>query len=101
MSPCVSDFGGSVVAPAARIAALADEVTRYLEAIDLCRALGLHVNWQREAAELGRSHRHPVPWGMSNSEIQGPARCRRCAGPLARINGRHICFWPQLRVYDE
>lgn len=58
--------------------ALADEASRYLEAIELSRALGLHVTWRSEAVEVGRLRRGAI--------------CDRCANPLVRINGRHICF---------
>ena len=65
--------------------ALADEASRYLEAIDLSRALGLRPRWRSETVELERD-RH--------SSLGAVATCRRCAGPLVRINGRHICLGP-------
>jgi hypothetical protein len=36
-----NDLGGIVLPSAADIAGLADEVTRYLQAVDLCGVLGL------------------------------------------------------------
>jgi hypothetical protein len=63
---------------------LATEATRYLEATDLARSLGLDVKWRSEADEA-RAHDH-------QAVLQRPRRCNRCAGPLARINGQHVCF---------
>lgn len=63
---------------------LATEAARYLEAIDLFRSLGLAVEWRSEADEA----RAPSP----ARELQRPSRCERCAGPLVRINGQHVCF---------
>jgi hypothetical protein len=63
---------------------LATEATRYLDAIDLFRSLELDVKWRSEADEVRALS--PVP------EMQGPPRCKRCAGPLVRINGQHVCF---------
>jgi len=63
---------------------LATEATRYLEAIDLFRSLELNVKWRSEADEVGRPG--PPP------ELQRPAGCACCAGPLVRINGQHVCF---------
>lgn len=64
---------------------LATEATRYLEAIDFFRSLGLKVKWRSEAAdEVGVLSPQP--------ELQRPRQCERCAGPLVRINGQHVCF---------
>jgi hypothetical protein len=67
------------------VTALADEASRYLEAVDLSRALGGRVRWRSEAMEIGRDRVRPSAAG---------ATCIRCAGPLARINGRHVCLGP-------
>ena len=64
--------------------ALADEALRYLAAVELSRALGRHVRWRSEAVELG----------LDRAWTHVGGRCMRCAGPLARINGQHICFGP-------
>jgi hypothetical protein len=63
---------------------LATEVTRYLETIDLFRLLGLNVKWRSEANEVGVHSPQP--------ELRRSPRCERCAGPLVRINGQHVCF---------
>ena len=63
--------------------ALADEALRYLEAVELSRALGRRVRWRSEAIELDRDR---------PGSLRPAGRCMRCAGPLARINGQHICF---------
>ena len=63
--------------------ALVTDAIRYLEAVDLFRSLGLDVKWRSEADEVG------VP---SHRPAQRPARCERCAGPLVRINGMHVCL---------
>ena len=65
--------------------ALADEASHYLEAVELSRALGRRVRWRSEAVELGRN---------DGASTRAGGRCMRCAGPLARINGQHICFGP-------
>lgn len=64
---------------------LADEAARYLEAVDLSVALGLRPSWRSETAELGRDRA---------SSFGSLATSMCCAGPLARINGRHICLGP-------
>ena len=63
---------------------LATEATRYLDAIDLFHSLELDVSWRSEVDEVGALC--PV------AEMQRSPRCERCAGPLVRINGRHVCF---------
>jgi hypothetical protein len=63
---------------------LATEATRYLEAVELFRSLELDVKWRSEADEV----RAPSP----APELQRRRRCERCAGPLVRINGQHVCF---------
>jgi hypothetical protein len=63
---------------------LAAEATRYLEAIDLFHSMELDVKWRREADEVEALS--PVP------EMQRPPRCKCCAAPRVRINGRHICL---------
>ena len=69
-------------------ATLVTEATRYLEAIDLFRSLELNVRWRSEADEVG---------ALGSLRIMRRSlSCERCAGPLARINGRHICFRPGL-----
>ena len=65
---------------------LATEATRYLEAIDLFDSMELDIKWRREADEVGALS--PVP------ELRRRPRCRRCAAPRVRINGRHICLAP-------
>jgi hypothetical protein len=60
------------------------EATRYLEIVDLFRSLGLAVKWRSEADEIGVPRRA--------RKLQRRTMCERCAGPLVRINGRHICF---------
>jgi len=67
-------------------ATLATEAIRYLEAIDLCHSMELDVKWRREADEVGALSSVP--------EMQRPPRCKRCAAPRVRINGRHICLGP-------
>jgi hypothetical protein len=62
---------------------LADEASRYLEAIELCRVLGRHVRWRSETVEHSLGNR---------TSIERRAACDRCANPLVRINGRHLCF---------
>jgi hypothetical protein len=62
---------------------LAPDATRYLEAIDLFRSLGLDVKWRSEDDEVGAE---------PPQKLQRPPRCRRCAGPLVRLNGQHVCF---------
>lgn len=66
-------------------ATLALEATRYLEAIEFFRALELDVRWRPEAEELAMSGHAPA--------IGHPA-CERCARPLVRINGLHVCLQP-------
>jgi hypothetical protein len=56
--------------------------TRYLEAVDLFRSLELNVKWRPD--EVGAPS--PAP------ELQRHPRCERCAGPLARIKGQHVCL---------
>ncbi len=69
---------------------LATEATRYLEAIDFFQSMEVDVEWRCEADEVGAfSH---VP------ERQRPARCKHCARPPVRINGRHICLGPRELV---
>lgn len=63
---------------------LATEATRYLDVIDLFRSLGLDVEWRAEADEVGELSPAPA--------MQRPPRCERCAGPLVRINGQHVCL---------
>jgi hypothetical protein len=63
---------------------LAIEATRYLEAVELFRSLELDVKWRAEADEVGAPGRTPG--------LQRRPRCERCAGPLVRINGQHVCF---------
>lgn len=63
---------------------LATDATRYLEAIDLFRSQGLDVKWRSEDDEVG------VP--RAPAGLQRPPRCERCAGPLVRLNGQHVCF---------
>ena len=63
--------------------ALVTDATRYLEAVDLFRSLGLDVKWRSEADEVGVLGLPP--------EQRSP-RCERCAGPLVRINGKHVCL---------
>jgi hypothetical protein len=65
-------------------AMLVAEATRYLEIVDLFRSLELAVEWRSEADQLGT----PRP----AQRLQRRAACKRCAGPLVRINGQHICF---------
>jgi hypothetical protein len=65
---------------------LALEATRYLEVLHLLRSPGGDVRWRPEEEELGP--RTPPP------QTPRPARCDRCGGPLARINGRHVCLLP-------
>ena len=60
------------------------EATRHLEIVDLFRSLGLAVTWRSEADETGVPRRA--------RKLQRGTVCDRCAGPLVRINGRHICF---------
>jgi hypothetical protein len=60
---------------------LADEASRYLEAIELLRALGLNTRWRSEAVELGRP-RASQPRNRGN----------RLAGRHVRINGRRLSF---------
>jgi hypothetical protein len=60
------------------------EATRYLEAIDLCRSMGLDIKWRSEAYEVEVFS--PVP------ALRRPSRCKHCAGPLVRINGRYLCL---------
>jgi hypothetical protein len=62
------------------------EATRYLAAIDLFHAMELDVKWRHEANEVGPLSLVP---GMER-----PPRCKHCAGPRVRINGRHICLGP-------
>jgi len=64
-------------------ATLAVEASRYLEAIDLVRALELDVTWRSEADEVG---------ALPAAEVRSEPRCRRCASPRVRINGRHVCL---------
>jgi hypothetical protein len=64
--------------------ALATEVTRYLEIVDLFRSLGLDVKWRSEADE-DQAHGPPP-------ELHRPPTCRRCAGPLVWMNGKRVCF---------
>ena len=63
---------------------LATEATRYLEAIDLFRSLGLNVKCRSEADEVGVL--------SPPAELRRTRRCERCAGPLVRINGQHVCL---------
>ena len=63
---------------------LATEATRYLEAIDLLHSMELDVKWRCEADEVGALR--PVP------EMKRPPRCKHCANPHVRINGRRICL---------
>jgi hypothetical protein len=63
---------------------LATEATRYLQVVDLFRSLELNVKWRPEADEVGTPSLTP--------ELQRRPRCERCAGPLVRINGQHVCF---------
>lgn len=65
---------------------LATEATRYLRVIDLFRSQELDVQWRSEAEELGLPSLAP--------QMRRPPRCERCAGPLVRINGQHVCFRP-------
>jgi len=69
---------------------LATEATRYLEAIDLFQSMEVDVEWRCEADEVGALG--PVP------EMQRPPRCKHCARPHVRINGRHICLGPRELV---
>jgi hypothetical protein len=64
-------------------ATAATEATRYLEVVGFFRSLGTNVRWLPEAEEieprrLGGQGRLPT--------------CELCAGPLVRINGRHVCL---------
>jgi len=63
---------------------LATEVRRYLEAIDFFQSLGLIVKWIPEADEVASLSMPPA--------LRRPPRCERCAGPLVRINGQHVCL---------
>jgi len=63
---------------------LATEATRYLEAIDLFRSLSADIEWRSEADEVGAFN--PVV------EMRRPPWCKRCASPLVRINGQHVCL---------
>jgi len=72
-------------------ATLATEVTRYLEAIEFFQSLGLIVKWIPEADEAASSE-HP-------GSAAAPTGCERCAGPLVRINGQHVCL--QTRTSEE
>lgn len=65
---------------------LTNEATRYLEAIDFFRSVGLDVKWRSEANEVGVLGVLGVP-----PEHRCPT-CERCAGPLVRINGKHVCL---------
>ena len=65
-------------------ATLAAEATRYLEAIDVLRSAGLHVEWRSEASEVGVL--------SFPSDTQRPLRCERCAGRLVCLNGEPVCF---------
>lgn len=63
-------------------AVLAIEATRYLEAIDLFRSLELDITWRSETDEARALH---------TGDWSEP-KCGRCAIPLVRINGQHVCL---------
>ena len=69
---------------------LATDATRYLEAIDLFHSMELDVKWRRESDEVGALSPVPV--------AQRPPRCKCCAAPRVRINGRHVCLGPRELV---
>jgi hypothetical protein len=67
-------------------ATLAEETTRYLEAVDLVRSLELDISWRPEAEELELLT--PPP------RRRRPPTCVRCGIPLGRTDGPHLCLRP-------